>query len=229
VAGKALELAQRTGMPLDFELVGRGALFHDLGKALTHSFQHGELGAEIGRKMGLPDELTDLMEKHFHGGMTPQEAAELGLRVKDYTPRRLEERIVIYSDRLVDIITDGSIRLRDEREGEERFEEILRKHPKYGKNPQTMERYLGYHREIQGLISKTEGGKAIDCKQTCPISRTETVVLATDGTLYSEGAIREAIKFAGPCSSKIVAVMGSATEKVIGNAGCAVLVVQAKA
>lgn len=153
VARKALELARRTGAGLDLDLVGRGALFHDLGKALTHSYQHGELGAEIGRKLGLPAELTDLMEKHFHGGITPGEAAELGLRVRDYTPRRLEERIVIYADRLVDIITDGFVKLGDEREAEVRFEEILGKHPKYGKNQATVQRYLGYHREIQQLIA----------------------------------------------------------------------------
>jgi nucleotide-binding universal stress UspA family protein len=147
------------------------------------------------------------MEKHFHGGMTPEEASELGLRARDYTPHRLEERIVIYADRLVDIITDGFIRLRDEREAEERFEEIVRKHPKYGKNPATLERYLGYHREIQGLIGEKTKGAAKDCKQTCPISKTETIVLVTDGTVYGEGAIREAIRFAAPCSSKIVAVM----------------------
>lgn len=33
VAEKALEIASRTDAKLDMELVGRGALFHDLGKA----------------------------------------------------------------------------------------------------------------------------------------------------------------------------------------------------
>ena len=32
VAGKALEIAHRTGAALDLELIGRGALMHDLGK-----------------------------------------------------------------------------------------------------------------------------------------------------------------------------------------------------
>jgi uncharacterized protein len=152
VAEKALQIARRPGRELDLELVGRGALLHDLGKALTHSFQHGELGAEIGRKMGLPPAITSLMEKHFHGGLSLEEARELGLPGIDYRPRRLEERIVIYADRLVDIITEGLVALEDEQDAERNFEEILRGHPHYGKNTRTMERYLGYHREIQGLI-----------------------------------------------------------------------------
>jgi uncharacterized protein len=94
------------------------------------------------------------MEKHIRGGLTEEEAKELGLPVKDYTLRRLEERVVIYADRLVDIITDGIVELKDELEAEEGFEDILKTYPKYGKNEKTLKRYLGYHREIQGLVNK---------------------------------------------------------------------------
>lgn len=154
VSGKALEIAERTGTKLDMELVGRGALFHDLGKTKTHEMEHGKIGAELGRILGLPQAITDLMEKHIRGGMTADEARELNLPVKDYTLRRLEEKIVIYADRLVDIITDGIVPIRDEHEAESRFEEILKEYPKYGKNEITLNRYLGYHREIQGLMRK---------------------------------------------------------------------------
>lgn len=154
VANKALEIARRTGAALDLELVGRGALFHDLGKSKTHEIVHGRLGAELGAQLGLPAAITAIMEKHIRGGLTPAEATELGLPVKDYTLHRLEERIVIYADRLVDIIHDGIVTLTSETEAESRFEEILRTNPKYGKNQLTLERYLGYHREIQGLINK---------------------------------------------------------------------------
>jgi len=41
----------------------------------------------------------------------------------------------------------------------------------------------------------------------CPISKLEKILLSTDGTEHSEGAIREAIKFAAKCSSKIYACM----------------------
>ena len=75
----------------------------------------------------------------------------------------------------------------------------------------------------------------MDCAKLCPVGKLEKLILATDGSQFSEGAIREAINFARKCSSKLYAVtagvkkllMGSSTEKVIGNAGCAVLVVKA--
>ena len=155
VAEKALEIAQRIGRAdIDQELVGRGALFHDLGKCKTHEMEHGKLGADLGNTIGLPREICDIMEKHIRGGLTEAEAKELRLPVKDYTLRRLEERIVIYADRLVDIIYDGIVTLKSESESETRFEEILRTEPKYGKNAITLERYLGYHREIQGMMKK---------------------------------------------------------------------------
>ncbi len=153
VAEKALEIARRIGgNGIDQELVGRGGLFHDLGKAKTHEMEHGKIGAELGKMIGLPTAITDIMEKHIRGGLTEAETRELGLPVKDYTLRRLEERIVIYADRLVDIIHDGIVPVKSEREAEERFEDILRTYPKYGKNEITLNRYLGYHREIQGLM-----------------------------------------------------------------------------
>ena len=161
VAEKALDIARRTGTDLDMELVGRGAIFHDLGKALTHSYQHGEVGAELSERLGLPSAIADIARKHFHGGLTHREAEDFGLPDRDYTPHRIEERVIIYADRLVDIITDGYISLKDDHEAEEDFENLLLKHPKYGKNKITQERYIGYHREIQNLIrnnSEQKGG-----------------------------------------------------------------------
>src|SRR5512133_1139652 len=65
VTAKALEIAHRTGAALDFELIGRGALLHDLGKSRTHAIEHGKLGAEMGRKLGLPTAVPGIMEKHI--------------------------------------------------------------------------------------------------------------------------------------------------------------------
>ncbi|HXY53222.1 MAG TPA: universal stress protein [Nitrospirota bacterium] len=42
---------------------------------------------------------------------------------------------------------------------------------------------------------------------TCPIGGLEKILLATDQSEFSEGAIREAIKFASKCSSRIYACM----------------------
>lgn len=158
VAEKALDIARRTGAELDMELVGRGALFHDLGKTVTHEIKHGLIGAEKGATLGLPAEVNLIMEKHIRGGLTEAEAVELGLPVKDYTLHRLEERIIIYADRLIDIIHDGIVEIKEEREAESRFKEILTNHIKYGKNDITKARYFGYHDEIQGLIA----GEMID-------------------------------------------------------------------
>jgi uncharacterized protein len=155
VAEKALEIVRRTGLKLDMEVVGRGALFHDLGKAVTHAIEHGKIGAEMGSDLGLPTVVTDIMEKHIRGGLTEEEATKLGLPVKDYTLKTLEEKIVIYADRLVDIITDGIVDIGgNELQAEQRFEAILKEYSKYGKNFKTLQRYLGYHQEIQGLIKK---------------------------------------------------------------------------
>ena len=156
VAEKALEIARRTGADLDMELVGRAALFHDLGKADTHDMEHGKLGAERGAGLGLPPEICAVMEKHIRGGLTEGEAEELGLPVKDYTLHALEERIVIYADRLADIIHEDIVEVADELEAETRFKEILTEHVKYGKNDLTRERYFRYHDEIQGLIAAAE-------------------------------------------------------------------------
>ncbi len=154
VAEKALEIAYRTKADLDFEFIGRGALFHDLGKAKTHDIEHGKIGAEMGKALGLPDRINDVMEKHIRGGLTDAEALELNLPVKDYTLHTLEERIIIYADRLVDIITEDIVTIDAESEAETQFEEILRTIPKYGKNDVTLARYLNYHREIQNLVQR---------------------------------------------------------------------------
>jgi uncharacterized protein len=151
VAERALDIADRTGADLDFALIVRGALFHDLGKVRTHAIGHGELGASLGAELGLPEEILGVMRKHIRGGMTRAEALELGLPDMDYTLHRLEERIIIYADRLADIIGDGVEP--DPLKAEERFVEILTTNIRYGKNEVTLNRYLRYHEEIQGLIA----------------------------------------------------------------------------
>jgi uncharacterized protein len=156
VAGKALEISRRitaaNKAPVDMELVGRGALFHDLGKAKTHAMEHGKIGAEMGAALGLPKQITDIMEKHIRGGLSTEEAMELGLPIRDYTLRTLEERIIIYADRIVDIIWDGIEKVSSQQDAEDRFMAILEGNIKYGKNAQTLARYRGYHNEIQNLM-----------------------------------------------------------------------------
>ena len=151
VAERALDIAGRTGEDLDMNFIARGALFHDLGKVRTHGIEHGEIGAALGAELGLPEEIQAIMKKHIRGGMTRAEALERGLPDIDYTLHRLEERIIIYADRLADIIGDGVES--DPIKAEERFTEILTTIVRYGKNETTLNRYLRYHAEIQGLIA----------------------------------------------------------------------------
>ncbi|MFI5296335.1 MAG: universal stress protein [Thermodesulfovibrionales bacterium] len=47
----------------------------------------------------------------------------------------------------------------------------------------------------------------MDCAQSCPVGKLEKLLLSTDGSQYSEGAIQEAISFASKCSSKIYVCM----------------------
>ena len=46
----------------------------------------------------------------------------------------------------------------------------------------------------------------MDCGQFCPVGKLEKLLLATDGSQFSEGAIREAISFAAKCSSRLYAL-----------------------
>ncbi|HXX58985.1 MAG TPA: universal stress protein [Thermodesulfovibrionales bacterium] len=47
----------------------------------------------------------------------------------------------------------------------------------------------------------------MNCAQFCPVGKLEKLLLATDGSKHSEGAIREAIGFASKCSSKLYVCM----------------------
>jgi len=46
----------------------------------------------------------------------------------------------------------------------------------------------------------------MDGLQACPVSKNERLLLVTDGSLFSEGAIREAISFAKRCTSKLYVI-----------------------
>jgi uncharacterized protein len=152
VARKALEISSRVNIPVDRMLIIRGAIYHDLGKSKTYGMQHGEIGAQKARELNLEEEIIQIILKHIRGGMTEPEAVELGLPVRDYTLRTPEEKIIIYSDRMVDIYTDGIVPDIDEKKAENQFAEILNKYEKYGKNPVTLNRYLNLHGEINGWM-----------------------------------------------------------------------------
>ena len=102
VKRKAVEIAERISEnrhPVDLSLVRIGALLHDIGRAKTHGIEHGVIGAEILREMGL-GEFAKFAENHLGAGIPASEAKRLGLPARDFVPRSLEEKIVAYADKL---------------------------------------------------------------------------------------------------------------------------------
>lgn len=151
-AQKALEIAERIHASLDMMLLSRGALLRDLGKAKSRGDDHGILGAQIGKQLGLPEAITNIMEKHVRAGLTEEEARQLELPARDYTPNALEEKIIIYADKLADIVAASEKIVSTEREAEERFSEILKTHPELARSEMALKRHIKYHEEIQRLM-----------------------------------------------------------------------------
>jgi len=110
VANFAVEIAKsckKKGFEVDVDLVQIGALLHDVGRAKTHSINHGIVGAQIAREFGLSDAVVFIIERHIGSGITEHEAKKLGWHAKSYVPESLEERIVAYADKLI----EGSMRM----------------------------------------------------------------------------------------------------------------------
>jgi len=102
VAMRLADTFRQQGFEVDFELVEAGSLMHDLGRSRTHSVEHGAIGGQIARKMGLPEALTRVIERHVGAGITAQEAEKIGLPEGSYVPEKLEEKIVAYADKLLE-------------------------------------------------------------------------------------------------------------------------------
>ena len=95
--------AETAGLAVERSVVLQGALLHDVGRSLVQDVRHASVGAELLRNdgPGAWDERVILcVERHTGAGIDKPEAKALGLPVKDYTPRTLEERIVAHADNL---------------------------------------------------------------------------------------------------------------------------------
>jgi uncharacterized protein len=142
VSRAAVALAGRVrAVPVDVELVRVGALLHDIGRSRTHDIGHALAGVEIGKQLGLPGAVLDIIERHIGAGISAREAVRLGLPEKDYLPLTPEEKIVSYADNLTKgadpmIFTDAV----------ERFKEIL------GPDHEGVDLFFRQHREIQGWM-----------------------------------------------------------------------------
>ena len=96
----AVKIAEKTNA--DKDLVEAGALLHDLGRCKTHGIRHGIEGVKIAKKLDLPEEITNIIERHIGAGLSKDEAKKLGLPAKDYNPQTLEEKIVCHADSLIE-------------------------------------------------------------------------------------------------------------------------------
>ena len=135
----ALKCRER-GVPVDIELIRIGALLHDLGRSKTHSVHHPIIGAKIAEELGLPEAIITIIKRHIGGGLTAEEAAELGWPVENYLPETLEEKIVTYADKLID--GDKVVPI------EKTIEEFKRK---LGEDHPSIRRIMNLHREIMEL------------------------------------------------------------------------------
>jgi len=90
------------GVRVDLELVRIGGLLHDVGRSKTHEVSHGVVGADILRSMNLPLSVIHIVERHVGSGIPADEAVKLGLPNRDFIPETIEEKIVTYSDKLIE-------------------------------------------------------------------------------------------------------------------------------
>jgi uncharacterized protein len=141
LAVKFAEACEKKGLDVDVDLVEVGALLHDIGRSKTHGVNHVIVGVEIAKSLNLPESIVSIIECHVGGGITAEEAKELGWPVKDYLPKTLEEKLVAYADKLI----EGSRVVSIERTIEQ-FSKTL------GENHPAIDRIIRLHEEIFPLI-----------------------------------------------------------------------------
>lgn len=93
---------QAKGLSLDLDLVEAGAMLHDLGRSRNHGVEHGLIGAQIAKTLGLPESIGGIMKRHVGAGISDEEAEWLEWPQDNYMPNSLEEKVVCYADKLID-------------------------------------------------------------------------------------------------------------------------------
>ena len=89
------------GIDCDVDLVRAGAFLHDIGRSVDHSIMHAVIGASIARKLGLPEEIVQIIKRHIGAGLDQYEVKEMNLPDDDYMPITIEQKIVCHADNLV--------------------------------------------------------------------------------------------------------------------------------
>lgn len=144
VAEKALELADGLNISIDRDLVKKGAINHDIGRAKTHELDHFWIGAEMAEKLGFEESVIRIIERHLGAGIKKEEALKLGFPPKDYMPETPEEIIVSYADNLVHDTRPVSFD-----EALERFRERL------GKDHPVIERFIAMHEKVMSWMKES--------------------------------------------------------------------------
>ena len=139
LADAMCDCAEDAGLEVDRDVVRQGALLHDVGRSLTQDVRHASAGAELLRKDGWAEPVVLVVERHTGAGIDAQEAKALGLPVRDYTPRSLEERIVAHADNLY----SGETRL---------TLEALEAKYKAKKLPKAWQKIQALHDELEDLL-----------------------------------------------------------------------------
>jgi len=141
LAVRFARVCESKGLPVDVDLVEVGALLHDIGRSKTHDVSHAVVGVEIAKSLNLPEPIVSIIECHIGGGIGADEAKKLGLPVKDYVPATLEEKLVAYTDKLI----EGSRIVPIERT-------IKQFSRKLGENHPAIDRVIRLHEELSLLI-----------------------------------------------------------------------------
>ena len=128
----------RKGFKVDVELVRIGGLLHDIGRSKTQDIDHGIVGARIVSSFDVPNSIIQIVERHIGSGIPADEAVKLGLPNKDFIPATLEEKIVSYSDKLI----EGNHKIS--------FEAALKRFSdEFGSSHEILKRFKRIHTELQ--------------------------------------------------------------------------------
>ena len=109
LATEIAHILKDKGYSVDAELVEIGALLHDVGRSQTHTVDHAIEGVKIAQSLGLSGLIVSIIKKHVGGGITSDEARDLGWPDDVYIPETLEEKIVSYADKLIDNLKEVPI------------------------------------------------------------------------------------------------------------------------
>jgi uncharacterized protein len=142
----ALEIAaklQTRGIQIDLVLVEVGGILHDLGRAKSHEVNHGLVGAQMAKSLGLPQPIVDIIKRHVGAGITEAEAKWLEWPQDNYVPSTLEEKVVCYADKRIDHDKVASIE-----------DEIYKLQSKGF--PEAAERVRSLHNEITHLLGEKQ-------------------------------------------------------------------------